>query len=357
MMDILLENYNFTLNENIFGPALAVAVGIEFILSLVANSFVLIFTFIHYGILKQPTIIFLTNFVFANLLMTLLVMPFTITTASANEWVFGETVVQKDGTCQFQGFVFSFAMQLSIWTLAVMSVDRFLFIVKPFLHERVMKTRVALLVVIFVWILAGLINVPPYFGLGQYAFGRATATCLQVWDGHKDFLVYFCLIFLIVTVVITVTTLWTFCFTRNFIKRTHLTSSSPEEVNNQQMARQKDLYTRQISKLIGIFGVLLIVTLLTFVPAITASIAGIIVGRENLPDAIFTVVILSFFVNSFANPAIQTYFRRDMRDFMIRTCQRMMKSCMRCKPRLGNAALNSQSGDLATARHMALEKI
>ena len=356
-MDVLFENYNFTLNENIFGPALAVAVGIEFILSLVSNSFMLIFTFIHYETLKQPAIIFLTNFVFANLLMTLLVMPLTITTASAGEWVFGTTIAQKDGTCQFQGFVFSFGLQLSIWTLAVMSVDRFLFIVKPFLRKRVMTTKVALSVVIFVWIVSGLINVPPYFGLGQYAFGRATATCVQVWD-HKDFLAYFCFILLIVTVVITVTTLWTFCFTRNFIKRTHLTSSIPEEINNQQIARQKDLYARQVSKLVGIFGVLLIVTILTFVPAITAGIASIIVGRENLPDALFTVVILSFFVNSFANPVIQAYFRRDMRDFMIRTCQRMMKCCMQRKRRLSNAAaLNSQSGDPATARCMALEKI
>ena len=348
-MDILLENHNFTLNEDIIGPALTVAVGIEFVLSLVTNSFVLLFTFIHCKTLKQPSIIFLTNFVFANLLMTLLVMPFTITTASAGEWVFGRTIEQKDGVCQFQGFVFAFGIQLSTLTLAVISIDRFLFIVKPFLHKRLMKTWVAFLVVVSVWILAGLINVPPYFGLGQYAFGQFTATCVQVWVGHRDFLAYFCLIFIIVTVVIIVTTLWTFCFTRNFIKRTHITSPSPTDAHNEQTIVQKHLYTKRMRKVIGIFGLLLIITVLTYVPAIITGITGVAIGSDNIPAPILTVVIISFFVNSVANPVIQVYFRRDMSEFLVHTCQRIMNCCTGWKSQsLGDTSFTSQSAQRAT---------
>ena len=320
-MDILEENDNFTLSEEVNGSLLAAAVGIELLLALTTNLFVLIFTLCHPKTLKQPSIIFLTNFVLVNLLMAVLVMPFTITTASFGEWVFGKTLEEKNGTCQFVGFVFAYTIQLTILTLAVMSVDRFLFIVKPLFYKRFMKTWVAIVIVVFVWILSCLLNIPPYFGLGQYAFGQFTATCVQVWVGHKDFLIFFCLIMLVVVTIITVTTLWTFCFTRRFIKRAR------DQLSTSKKGRSAHdhVYTSRMKKLIGIFGMLLMVTVLTFVPAILASLIGIIIGSNNLPGPVFAIVVISFLVNSIANPVVQSYFRKDVNEFIVHYYNKAMK--------------------------------
>ena len=340
MVDILVDNDNFTLNRDISGPALAVAVAIEFILSLASNLFILLFTLCHPKTLKHPSIIFLTNFIFANLLVTVFVMPFTIVAASAGEWIFGETLQEKDRTCQFAGFAFAHGTQLTNLTLTVISIDRFLFIVKPFVHKRFMKTWVAVLIVVCMWLLACVINLPPYFGLGQYAFGQFTATCLQVWVGHGDFLAYYCLIILMAVATITVTTVWTFCFTRRFIKRTYYPSSN--KTGNDDF--QKHVYTRRMRKLTGIFGALLIVTLLTYVPAVVGGVVGIAIGIDNLPAPVFAVIVIFFYINSIANPMIQSYFRKDVNEFIVRNCQRVLK-CVARKP---ETPLPSTSGQLST---------
>ena len=325
-MDILEVNDNFTLIEEVNGPLLAVFYGIEFILSIVANLFVLIFTLCHPTTLKQPSIIFLTNFIFANLLVTVLIMPLSIVAAANEEWIFGRTPEEKNGSCQFAGFMFAFGIQLTIFTLTVISVDRFLFIVKPFIYKQFVKPWVAVIVVFAVWILACLVNLPPYFGLGEYAFGQYTATCVQVWVGQRYFLAYFCLIMFIVATTIIVTTLWTFCFTRNFIKRTYhyksgVTGATKKANGNDSL--QKHLYMSQVRKLIGIFGILIMITIVTFVPAVIAGIVGIIIGSENLPTPIFAIVVISFY--SVANPIIQSYFRRDLKEFIIHVIKKMTK--------------------------------
>ena len=331
-MDILAENFNFTLNKDINGPLLAVAVGIEFTLSLVANLFVLIFTVCHPKTLKQPSIIFLTNFIFANLMVTILIMPLTIITAANEEWIFGNTPEEKNIVCQFGGFVFAYGIQLTLWTLTVISVDRFLFIVKPFIHKRFMTTWVAGLLVLCIWIFSCIINIPPYFGFGQYAFGQFTATCVQVWVGHRGFLVYLCLIVLVVAVAIIVTTIWTFCFTRNFIKRTYLsTSAQTNPTNNDNL--HKHLYTSRMRKVIGIFSLLIVITVVSFIPAVLAGIIGIIIGSENLPPPIFSIVIISFWINGIANPIIQSYFRRDVKEFLVNVCRNVMKCFTKQQPK------------------------
>ena len=68
-------NYNFTLSQGIYGPLLAVAVGVQFLFTLMINLFLSSFTLCYPKTLKEPSIIFLTNFVFVYLLMTIVVMP------------------------------------------------------------------------------------------------------------------------------------------------------------------------------------------------------------------------------------------------------------------------------------------
>ena len=125
-MDILEDNDSFTLSQDIHGPLLMVAVSIEFVFSFIINLFLLIFTLFHPKTLKEPSIIFLTNFVLVSLLLTVIFMPSIIVTAAAGEWVFGRTPEEKNGTCQFIGCVFTFTSWLIVLTLGVIFVDRFL---------------------------------------------------------------------------------------------------------------------------------------------------------------------------------------------------------------------------------------
>ena len=72
----------YVINDDLNGPAFAVVVGIEMILALFTNFTIVIFTLYQWKSLKQPSIIFLTGLVLANLMMTIFVMPFRVITAT-----------------------------------------------------------------------------------------------------------------------------------------------------------------------------------------------------------------------------------------------------------------------------------
>ena len=320
-MDILSDNYNFTLSQDVNGPLLSIAVGIVCAFAFIINLFLLVFTLCHLKKLKEPSVLFFTNFVFANLLITIVVMPSIIVSAAAGEWVFGRTPEEKNGTCQFVGFVLCYNGFLTALTLAVISVDRFLFIVEPFIHERFMKTWVAFIILIFVWILSLLINIPPYFGLSEYAFLPYLASCGLILSDQQEYLIYFCILTSMVIMIILITTIWTFCFTRRVIfkiKQQHSTSIED---------RQNHLYVRRIKKSVGVFGMTLAGTILTFVPGLLVAFIEAVVG-DRQPAAIFTTVMVLFLLNSVLNPIIQSYFRRDVYDFLTTKVLKTKSMCI-----------------------------
>ena len=89
------ENFNFTLSEDINGPLLASGIAVELAISFITNSFIFLYTLCHPRILKQPSIIFLTNFIVINLLINIIYLPSLIISAAAGEWVFGGSLSEK----------------------------------------------------------------------------------------------------------------------------------------------------------------------------------------------------------------------------------------------------------------------
>ena len=70
---------SYLISDGLNGPAFAVVVGIEMILALLTNLTIFIFTLYQWKSLKQPSTIFLSGLLLANLIMTIFFMPFTFT--------------------------------------------------------------------------------------------------------------------------------------------------------------------------------------------------------------------------------------------------------------------------------------
>ena len=164
-----MDNYTiYTLNEDVNGSLLAISVGIVILASLIANSFVLVVTLYNIKVLRQPANIFLTNLILGNLFITIFHLPTTVTivTGVAGEWVLGTTLEQKDGFCDFFGVVSNSNTYFETLTFTVISVDRFLFIVKPLIHKRFMNTKVAVTIAITTWIISVVLSLPAIIGVG-----------------------------------------------------------------------------------------------------------------------------------------------------------------------------------------------
>ena len=148
-----VTNCRWCLNERLVGPAIAAVVSVELVLSLLANSFICVQT-LRGGLktLKKSSTILLFNLALGNLLMATLYLPFVIISSAAGQWIVTGTDPVREGICEFSGFVFAYATSLSVHTLAAVSFDRFLSIVRPQAHRRFMTWKTALVIVVGIWV-------------------------------------------------------------------------------------------------------------------------------------------------------------------------------------------------------------
>ena len=301
---------NFTLNEDTNGPLLAAVIGIEIVIGLITNSFVLILTFCFIKNWKQPAIIFLTNMLLNNLVIILLVMPFSIITAASGEWIFGSTVNQKESVCQFAACLFTSSFFATLESLVLLSFDRFFFIVKAVQYELYMTVNKAVIIVAVSWILAAILSILPPLGFGAYHFNDSCATCIP----YMDQIGYAILLFLInsiLVVSIIVTTIWTLCFTRKYLK-----DKATRPVHTQG---SNHVYASQQRKIIGLFGMLILVHLLCYTPALIVVFIGLFTIIPSIP---YDVVLIFYLLLTSLVPLVQSFFRRDIREAVVKMCLR-----------------------------------
>ena len=310
-MDAIDLNDNFTLSEDINGPLLAAVIGIEMLAGLITNSFVLILTLCYLKDWKQPSNIFLTNMLLNNLVIILLVMPFSIITAASSEWIFGSTMNQKESVCQFVGCVFAYSSFVATESLVLVSFDQFFFIVKALQYDKYMTVNKAVIIVAVSWILAVVLSILPLLGFGVYEFVQSFGTCIPGWQGQTGYSIYLFLVILILVGSIIVTTIWTLCFTRKYLK-----DKATGPVHTQG---SNHVYASQQRKIIGLFGMLILVHLLCYTPALIVVFIGLFTIIPSEPYA--TVYVLYLLLTTLI-PLVQSFFRRDIREAVVKMCLR-----------------------------------
>ena len=303
-MDILEANGNFTLNEDINGPVLSTFIALEMVTGFVANLFVIIVTFCHPKSLKQPSTIFLTSLLLADLVVVVFVMSFNVIATASGGWIFGQSVEEKYGVCQFVGFMFWYATNLVLTTLAIVSFDRCLSIVKPFIHKQYMKPHTAVIIIVITWIICAMLSTAPLYGFGRFVYSKNQGTCVPEWTAF--YLIVSVLICVTMMGIIVVTSIWTCCFTRRFLQ--------------QNQTDNNNIYVSKNRRVIGIFGSLLLACALCFGPGkLTTFIYIFYIYIPYL--SIFSA--FCFYFITIANPLVQSFFRPDIRD----TVKYMFSKC------------------------------
>ena len=304
---------NFTFNGDFSTVAVAAVLSVEIILALIANGIVLLITITQRKSWKQSSTVFFTSLILAHLVLNVLYIPFTIIAFVAGEWIFGSTDEEKKAFCEFNAYILWYSILNIILMLAAISFDRFLFIVKPHLHKQFMRPWVALTLTIAIWLLAALLSSTPLYGLGEFGYDTAFGGCLPLWTTRNStgFIVYTIIVCLSIIIVISITSIWTFCFTRSFLSDlTKLPDS--------------DIYVSKKKRLFGIFGAMSLLHLLCFTPGI---ISAFLTPITLVPYEITALVIISFEFLTIASPLVQSYFRPDIQDVLLGLCIRVKFHC------------------------------
>ena len=295
---------NFTFTGEFSGPAVAAVLTVMMILALIANGVVLSITLYQRKSWKQSSTIFFTSLILSHLVLNLLYLPFTIIALAAGEWIFGSTDEEKRGTCIFAAFVHSCTIPIMFNTLAAISFDRFLFIVKPHLHKRFMRPWVALILTIAIWILSAVLSSGPFFGLNKYVYDEQFLVCYQHPNSTISLIIVYVFCPCVITAVIIVTSLWTFCFARSFIKA-------------QSVIAGESVYASKKKRLFGIFGSMLLVYGICVLPRVVVSALEEYIDVS--PKLSISSMICFLFI-TISSPIIQSCFRPEIKKALASQC-------------------------------------
>ncbi|XP_019856581.1 PREDICTED: high-affinity lysophosphatidic acid receptor-like [Amphimedon queenslandica] len=314
-------NNNFTLSQDVNGPLLAAVIGMEMLAGLITNSFVLILTACHLKNWKQPTTVFLSNMLANNLVVILFTMPLSIITTASGEWIFGSTVSQKESVCYFAAFIFIFSILTATESLVLLSFDRFFFIVKALHYKKYMTVNRAFIIVAVSWLLAAFLSMLPFFGFGAFEFASSYGMCVPGWTGQAGYAIFSFIVISIFIGSITVTSLWTMCFTRKYLKNAATNISTAASPGNPYAAQER--------RVIGLFGMLIIVHKLCYAPIVSFGLIEIF--TDVLTPAAYAVAFVVLLLLTVLIPLVQSFFRRDIKDAIVKGHRTLSRSIKRGK--------------------------
>ena len=310
-MRLAMES-NFTFTGEFSGPAVAAVLTVEMILALIANGVVLSITLYQKKSWKQSSTIFFTSLILAHLVLNLLYLPFTIFALAAGEWIFGSTDEEKTGTCYLAAWIQWSGGSVLAFTLAAISFDRFLFIVKPHLHKRFMRPWVALTLTIAIWILSAVLGTLPFLDIGHYSYSDELGYCTIIGVHIAAFVIILVIIFFVVGTIF-VTSLWTFCITKSFFK-------------DQSVIAGESVYASKRKRLIGIFGSILLIYGTAYLLSALSFLLQIFI---SLPREFFVTAYIVYFFVPIASPIIQSYFRPEIKSVLVSRCP-LLFTCVCC---------------------------
>lgn len=124
---------------------------------------------------------FVLNLLLADLLQTVLVMPFAIAATMPGAWPLDARLCQALVVLMH---LFAFA---GVNTIIVVSVDRYLAIIHPLSYPTRMTPHLGTNLIICTWVLSFLQSTPPLYGWGAIDFDRHHNVCSVVWSSSLSY--------------------------------------------------------------------------------------------------------------------------------------------------------------------------
>ncbi|XP_035265663.1 probable G-protein coupled receptor 101 [Anguilla anguilla] len=124
---------------------------------------------------------FVLNLLLADLLQTVLVMPFAIAATVPQVWPLDARLCQALVVLMH---LFAFA---GVNTIIVVSVDRYLAIIHPLSYPTRMTPHLGTNLIACTWLLSVLQSTPPLYGWGAIDFDRRHNACAVVWSSSSSY--------------------------------------------------------------------------------------------------------------------------------------------------------------------------
>ena len=160
----------------------AVSIASLEICSIIINSFLAgLYVYFKRQLLNQPRNCILLSLTLSNLVFSLFVLTSMLVTVSFNRWSMG------DGFCEFVGFVGTWWWVVSVFTLTLLSYERYQVILHPLHNFKYIDMFKINLYLGCGYFLGCIISVLPLFGWSRYRYDSATYVCMVEWRQSSSY--------------------------------------------------------------------------------------------------------------------------------------------------------------------------
>jgi hypothetical protein len=287
----------------------------------------------------RPSVMLLLNLAVNHLLICLLIMPITFLFGVGYEGIHRE----RQKVCR-TGVTFVWLPSVSIYTVALMSVDRVIYLKKPLTYTRIVTPRRMLISIIVIWVFSTLVSLPPLFGLGEVGYDDNLVTCTLMINDYGP---YF-LLLTVLGILAHLVKLFGFGYII-FIIRKHLLRKLRRsvgsirghgrmrvdtEANSKGMRSQKSSglvqYKRGQLQLLKVFGAIFTVSFIALLPFISAGVLIPIFddNADVIPVHItYRISYIMVLAKSVIYPILESYMTRETRDAFLKFCP----ACVKCR--------------------------
>lgn len=308
-------------------PAVAVFMTIFFVVAFVLNTFIL-YSMVksRSKLLRAPTHVALFSLVISDLTLTVLVMPVSIITTIAHDYPFGDNDYVRCKICM-HGFIFTILSISSIHHIALLSLDRFLFIYMPINYKTWVTRGRMLLALLGAWFISIIIGILPFFGFGAIGYSSSIGTCVVIFHGetHLTSNLYYILLFfveaLIPITVIIVCNIGLLCTARKHLKKMRAVrkqmysgSTKDSKASGAIETKLNREHKQQQLQLFHVFTAIFIGNIITWMPVLGLALASQVIDFDKVTSEAIAFVYMTYISYALIHPILESWFIVDIRN-------------------------------------------
>ena len=298
---------------------LATIVLIFLIIGLPSNMILIISIIKH---LKLPTYILLLNLAIADVLVCAMFMPFPIVSGYAGGFIFGNSDKVRCQVCQL-GIIYTGLSIASLNILALISIDRLLYIKFPLRYHSYVTPKRTIFSAILAWLFSSVQAILPLIGFGEIRYTYSVCFCLVSFidSTHGTNNIYYIMLIAILSLVpiitIIVTNIWIMIIVREHFKKLHRIRKSFRNKRGLKEHLQKikteitETKNKKQLAILRVFLTIVCANAITWVP--TVILAFMHLKKDDWPIGLFILVFLTFISNSIIHPIVEGYFIPELR--------------------------------------------
>ena len=249
-----------------------------------------------------------------DMLFAVLCMPFFVGALIKGKWIFGDTL------CQVQGSFIFILVNASLFTMALIAVNRFFKMTKSAkIYRRIYNKRNILLSILLSWAVSFALVVAVFsFGGQVFRFHPGKFLCFLDMTHSQGVRLYSLTAYVMVSAV--VFPVMIICYVQVYRKvRAHFA-----EIAIADHSRQSSRSFVNEAKITKMLFVTLVAFIVCWTPAIVTDVFEAFYGQYSLPRQVYFWQIIMFASSSAVNPIIYGFMRQELRTAYkdVLTCKR-----------------------------------